>query len=74
MGKGKMQRNFERAYELFTQALEIDKKDKTANYCLGLMHMLGLVPNEEPNADYVRNSTNTDLCCPLKRFGNGCLS
>ena len=51
MGKGKMQRNFERAYELFTQALEIDKKDKTANYCLGLMHMLGLVPNEEPNAD-----------------------
>ena len=27
MGKGKMQRNFARAYELFTKSLEIDKKD-----------------------------------------------
>ena len=51
MGKGKMQRNFERAFELFKQALEIDKKDATANYCLGLMYLLGLVPGVEPDAD-----------------------
>ena len=46
-----MERNFARAYELFTKALEIDKKDQTANYCLGLMHMLGLIPNQEADAD-----------------------
>ena len=46
-----MQRNFARAFELFKQSLEIDKKDATANYCLGLMYLLGLVPGEEPDAD-----------------------
>ena len=51
MGKGKMERNFERAYELFMKSLKIDKKDQTANYCLGLMHMLGLIPGQEPDAD-----------------------
>ena len=51
MGKGKMQRNLARAYEMFQKALEIDKKDATANYCLGLMHLLGLVPGEEADAD-----------------------
>ena len=51
MGKGKMQRNFARAYEMFQKSLEIDKKDATANYCLGLMYLLGLVPGGEPDAD-----------------------
>lgn len=51
MGKGKMERNFERAHELFTKALEIDKKDSTANYCLGLMNALGLIPGKEADAD-----------------------
>ena len=51
MGKGKMQRNFARAHELFQKSIQIDKKDATANYCLGLMNLLGLVPGEEPDAD-----------------------
>lgn len=51
MGKGKMKRNFARAYELFKKALDIDKKDPTANYCLGLMYMLGLVPDQEADIE-----------------------
>jgi TPR repeat protein len=51
MGKGKMKRNFARAYELFKKALDIDKKDSTANYCIGLMHMLGLVPEQEADIE-----------------------
>ena len=51
MGKGKMERNFERAHELFTKSLKIDKKDSTANYCLGLMNALGLIPGQKADAD-----------------------
>ena len=51
IGKGKVKRDFNRAYELFSKALELDRKDKTANYCLGLMHMLGIVPGKEADAD-----------------------
>lgn len=51
MGRGKMKRNFARAYELFKKALEIDKKDQTSNYSLGLMHMLGLIPGQEADIE-----------------------
>ena len=51
MGKGKMEKNFKRAFELFKKSLEIDSKDQTANYCLGLMYMLGLVPGLEADPD-----------------------
>mmetsp|Transcript_9554 Transcript_9554/g.13036 ORF Transcript_9554/g.13036 Transcript_9554/m.13036 type:complete len:159 (-) Transcript_9554:840-1316(-) len=31
--------------------MELDRKDPTANYCLGLMHMLGLVPGKAADLD-----------------------
>ena len=49
-GKGKMERNFTKAHQLFQKALEIDENDATANYCIGLLHMLGLIDGEPSNA------------------------
>ena len=42
-GKGKMERDFGKAYQLFEKALEIEPKNPTANYCIGLLYMLGLI-------------------------------
>lgn len=40
-----------KAYDLFEKSLEIDENDTTANYALGLLHMIGLVPSKEPDFD-----------------------
>ena len=42
-GKGKMERDFKKAYQLFEKALEIEPNNPTANYCIGLLYMLGLI-------------------------------
>ena len=50
-GSGKLDRDFDKAYELFQKSLEIDKSDVTANYVIGLMNMIGIAPGRRLNAD-----------------------
>jgi TPR repeat protein len=52
-GNGKMERNYEKAAQLFEKALELDDLNASANYNLGLMHMLGLIGNAEGHKDIV---------------------
>jgi len=49
-GNGKIERDYSKAKDLFNRVLVLDKSDASANYNLGLMHMLGLgEPNFEKN-------------------------
>ena len=50
-GTGKLERDFNKAYELFMKSLEIDENDSTANYVIGLMHMIGIAPSKKLDAE-----------------------
>jgi Flp pilus assembly protein TadD len=59
-GTTNIDRDFEKAKEMFLKVLEIDPKDPTANTQLGLIYMLGIMNDFLPEAqtalDYLNNA------------------
>ena len=54
-GTPKIERNFQKSKEMFLKVLELDPKDVIANTNLGLIHMMGLLNNFNPEAQTALN-------------------